>query len=282
MSTSNLSKMAFGCLLLMFSQQGFSQQRVISAGSAVTELIYALDAQSELVAVDVTSTLPEGEELPKIGYHRQLSAEGLMNLKPTRIIGSDEMGPMSTLVLLQQADIKVDVINTEPTVNGLLLRIDQLAAITHKQQQAKKVKAQVHTQVSALKNNQPANSDKKKVLFLLIHEGRPANVAGGETTPNEIITLAGGLNPAATSISSYKPLAMESMITMQPDVILVSGRSWEKLGGADAVLKALPMLSATPAGQSKSIIAIDGSALVGGLGLKSLSEAKRLNALLYP
>ncbi|MGF1762085.1 heme/hemin ABC transporter substrate-binding protein [Aliivibrio kagoshimensis] len=274
--------MMVACLVIMFAQYSVAQERVISAGSAVTELIYALEAQDELVAVDVTSTLPEGTVLPKIGYHRQLSVEGLMDLKPTRIIGSDEMGPLSTLTLLQQADIKVNVINTEPTVDGLLLRIDQLAAITHKQTQAVEVKTIVNAQVAALKRNQPASSDKKKILFLLIHEGRPANVAGGETTPNEIISLAGGINPAEASINSYKPLAMESMITMQPDVILVSGRSWKTLGGADAVLKALPMLLATPAGQSKSIVAIDGTALVGGLGLRSLAEAKRLNRILYP
>lgn len=72
------------------------------------------------------------------------------------------------------------------------------------------------------------------------------------------------------------------MVSMQPDVILVSGRSWQTLGGADALLKALPMLAATPAGKNKAIETIDGSALVGGLGLKSLSEAKRLNLALYP
>ncbi len=75
---------------------------------------------------------------------------------------------------------------------------------------------------------------------------------------------------------------MESMIEMQPDMVLVSGRSLEKLGGADAVLNAVPMLAATPAGQNKNIVAIDGHALVGGLGLKSLQEAQRIQTLLYP
>ena len=75
---------------------------------------------------------------------------------------------------------------------------------------------------------------------------------------------------------------MEAIIEMQPDVILVSCRSYEKLGGADAILQSIPTLVATPAGINKQIITIDGHALVGGLGLKSLAEAQRLNALLYP
>lgn len=70
------------------------------------------------------------------------------------------------------------------------------------------------------------------------------------------------------------------MVEMQPDVILVSGRSYEKMGGADAILAKMPLLAATPAGQSKNIITVDGHALVGGLGLKSLSEAERLSQIL--
>ena len=52
------------------------------------------------------------------------------------------------------------------------------------------------------------------------------------------------------------------------------------MGGADAILKAMPMLAATPAGKAKHIVTIDGHALVGGLGLKSLEEAQRLSAIL--
>ena len=48
------------------------QPRIISAGSAVTELVLALGAEEQLVAIDVTSHFPQSENLPKIGYHRNL------------------------------------------------------------------------------------------------------------------------------------------------------------------------------------------------------------------
>ncbi|ALM68309.1 TPA: hemin ABC transporter substrate-binding protein [Vibrio parahaemolyticus] len=266
----------------IFANNAPSSERVVSAGSAVTELLLALDAKDSLVAVDVTSTLPQGMELPDVGYHRRLSAEGLLALSPTKLIGSDEMGPATTLNQLKSAGVDVEIVNTEANVDGLLHRIDQIATIMNRESQATNLKQEVKTQVESLQANQPAPSAKKKVLFLLIHEGRPANVAGLDTTPDAIIALAGGDNPAAKKLTSYKPLSTEAMVEMQPDVILVSGRSYETMGGADAILKAMPLLAATPAGQTKNIITIDGHALVGGLGLKSLSEAKRLNALLYP
>ncbi len=257
-----------------------AQERIISAGSAVTELILALHAEQSLIAVDVTSQLPEGQQLPKIGYHRRLSAEGLLALSPTKLIGSDEMGPAPVLQQLKSTGVDIEVVNTQANVDGLKARIDQIAAILNKPQEAQQLKSLVDQQVQSLKANQPTNQ-KKKVLFLLIHEGRAANVAGTDTTPDAIINLAGAINPAADKITAYKPLSSESMVEMQPDVILVSGRSFEKLGGPDAIIKMMPLLAATPAGQNKQIMTIDGAALVGGLGLKSLAEAKRLNQLLY-
>ncbi|MEH0760529.1 hemin ABC transporter substrate-binding protein [Vibrio sp. 16] len=255
-----------------------ASERIISAGSAVTEIIFALEQQDKLVAVDVTSALPKDLELPKIGYHRRLSAEGLLALGANRLIGSDEMGPDTTLAQLKSAGVKVDVVNTKATPTGLLERIDEIALITGAEQQAEKLKRQVNQQIETLEANQPEVG--KKVLFLLIHEGRPANVAGKDTTPNAIIELAGGINPAAEQLTSYKPMSTEAMVEMQPDVILVSGRSYDKMGGAEQILSKMPLLAATPAGKNKRIIKVDGHALVGGLGLKSLSEAERLSKLL--
>lgn len=260
----------------------FAQERIISAGSAVTELIYALNAQESLVAVDVTSKIPQAAQLPKIGYHRQLSTEGLLALQPTQIIGSDEMGPKTTLDLLVQSNIKVSVVNTKPTIQGLLERIDEIAAITQHQEQAQKIKDSVNKKVAQLKSNIPNKDKQKKVLYLLLHEGRAPYVAGSDTTMDEMISLAGGINPAQQLMSSFKPLSMEAMISMQPDVILVSDRSLEKLDGIDNIIKSIPTLASTPAGINKKIIGINGSALVGGLGLATLDEAARLNTLLYP
>lgn len=269
-------------LLLACCTTGVSvaHERIVSAGSAVTELMLALGAEQQLVAVDVTSEVPSSLNLPTIGYHRRLAAEGLLALAPTHLIGSDEMGPDTALQQLRSAGIQVNVINSDSTAQGLLSRIDQIAKLTHTEQNAHAIKETVERQINALQAKQPDTA--KKVLFLLLHEGRAANVAGSDTVPDTIIRLAGAKNPAADAISSYKPLSMEAMIEMQPDMVLVSGRSLEKLGGADAVLKAVPMLTATPAGQNKNIVAIDGHALVGGLGLKSLQEAQRIQALLYP
>ncbi|MGF1844275.1 ABC transporter substrate-binding protein [Vibrio clamense] len=280
-TSRNLASLVLALTFISVPSAAFAKERIISAGSAVTELIFALDAQESLVAVDVTSKMPQTENMPKIGYHRQLSPEGLLALKPTRIIGSDEMGPQSTLDLLAQSSINVNVVNTKPTIQGLLDRIDEIAKITNQTQKAASIKATVNQKVAKLNSNIPQDSKQKKVIYLLLHEGRAPYVAGKETTMDELIRLAGGINPASDSISSFKPVSMEAMLLMQPDVILVSNRSIKKLEGIDNIIKSIPTLSSTPAGQYKQVIGIKGSALVGGLGLATLDEAERLNTLLY-
>ncbi|TDM54277.1 heme/hemin ABC transporter substrate-binding protein [Aliivibrio fischeri] len=282
MINSKLTSSFFAIALLSFSSISTAQERIISAGSAVTELIYALGAEDSLVAVDVTSKMPQTQSLPKIGYHRQLSTEGLLALQPTQIIGSNEMGPQSTLDLLSQSNVKVNIVNTTPTVQGLLNRIDEIASITQHQSQAEAIKDQVNKKVALLNSNIPSKAEQKKVIYLLLHEGRAPYVAGNDTTMDELIHLAGANNPASSSISSFKPISMEAMISMQPDVVLVSNRSIKKLKGIDKIIESIPTLASTPAGINKQIIGIDGSALVGGLGLATLDEAARLNTLLYP
>ncbi|WP_305459304.1 heme/hemin ABC transporter substrate-binding protein [Photobacterium leiognathi] len=257
-------------------------KKIISAGASITQIINALNAQDQLVAVDLTSKALVDKSVPKVGYHRQLSAENLMSLSPTNVIGSDEMGPQSTLDLLKQSGVNVDVVNSGETVKDLLQRIDQIASLTHHQQRAEVLKEKLSKQLNEI-NKATANiKTAKKVLFLMIHDGRPINVAGSNTTADSIISLAGAVNPAAESVSNYKPISAEAIVTMQPDIILLSTRTASKIKSMKDLVKQMPLIAATPAATNNALLTINGTALIGGLGLESVNEALRLNQVIYP
>ncbi|UTV28892.1 heme/hemin ABC transporter substrate-binding protein [Photobacterium atrarenae] len=277
-----MKRIALATALLLTTSAAWASERIISAGAAVTELMYALDAQSQIAAVDITSKPLVDQSVPTLGYHRQLSAESLIALNPTRLLGSNEMGPKTTLDLLRQAGIAVNILNSGETVDDLMIRIDQVGELTGKQAQAAVLQQDVKAKLAVIQANLAQTQTPKKVLFLLIREGRPANVAGRNTTADTVITLAGGVNPAAEAVESYKPISVEAMVEMQPDIILLSSRTLSHIGSADDLLQKMPLLVATPAGQNKAIATIDGTALIGGLGLKSLNEAARLNTVFYP
>lgn len=261
-----------GCALSLSSPSVMAVERIVSIGPATTELILALGGEQSLVATDVSSPEPRG--VPKVGYHRALAAEGILSLSPTLVVGSDEMGPNSTLDQLRRANVKVEVMATAPTLANLNERIDTLAHLLGDQTAGSKLKEQIAAQSDTLaaqaKQNKPL-----KVAFLLLHKGQPTSIAGGNTTASALVTLAGGVNPVA-GLHDYKPVSTESLIELQPDLVLVSGRDWQQYQDPDAVLSQVPVLSATPAGKNKAIHAIDGHALQGGLSLRSLQQANQI------
>ncbi|MFM5109667.1 hemin ABC transporter substrate-binding protein [Aeromonas caviae] len=261
-----------GCALSLSSPSVMAVERIVSIGPATTELILALGGEQSLVATDVSSPEPRG--VPKVGYHRALAAEGILSLSPTLVVGSDEMGPNSTLDQLRRANVKVEVMATAPTLANLNERIDTLAHLLGDQAAGSKLKEEIAAQSDTLaaqaKQNKPL-----KVAFLLLHKGQPTSIAGGNTTASALVTLAGGVNPVA-GLHDYKPVSTESLIELQPDLVLVSGRDWQQYQDPDAVLSQVPALSVTPAGKNKAIHAIDGHALQGGLSLRSLQQANQI------
>ncbi|MFM4844053.1 hemin ABC transporter substrate-binding protein [Aeromonas caviae] len=261
-----------GCALSLSSPSVMAGERIVSIGPATTELILALGGEQSLVATDVSSPEPRG--VPKVGYHRALAAEGILSLSPTLVVGSDEMGPNSTLDQLRRANVKVEVMATAPTLANLNERIDTLAHLLGDQAAGSKLKEEIAAQSDTLaaqaKQNKPL-----KVAFLLLHKGQPTSIAGGNTTASALVTLAGGVNPVA-GLHDYKPVSTESLIELQPDLVLVSGRDWQQYQDPDAVLSQVPALLATPAGKNKAIHAIDGHALQGGLSLRSLQQANQI------
>ncbi|MDM5099871.1 heme/hemin ABC transporter substrate-binding protein [Aeromonas salmonicida] len=249
-----------------------AQERIVSIGPATTELILALGGEQSLVATDISSVEPKN--LPRVGYHRALSAEGILSLEPTRLIGSDEMGPVPALNQLRRAGVAVSVLETAPTLANLNQRIDTLAKLLNDPTAGAALKAEIQTQTDQLaaqaKQNKPL-----KVAFLLLHKGQPTSIAGGNTTASALLTLAGGINPV-DQLSDYRPVSAEALIKLQPDLVLVSGRDWQQYQDPQTVLAQVPALAATPAGKNRAIHAIDGHALQGGLSLTSLQQANQI------
>lgn len=232
----------------------------------------ALGGEQSLIATDVSSPEPKG--LPRVGYHRALAAEGILSLAPTRLVGSDEMGPPPALEQLRRAGVEVTVLPTAPTLANLNERIDVLAGLLGNQAAGTRLKAEIAVQSDQLAAQAKQNKS-LRVAFLLLHKGQPTSIAGGNTTASALVTLAGGINPVAR-LHDYKPVSIESLIELQPDLVLVSGRDWQQYQSVDSVLAQVPALAATPAGKNRAIHAIDGHALQGGLSLRSLQQANQI------
>lgn len=261
-------------LLLSAPSIGAEPARILSAGSSITELVLALEAEPQLVAVDSTSELPAGRELPRLGYHRQLSAEGILSTRPSLVIGSDQMGPASAIELVRQAGVQVERLPEAMTAAQLANNIARLGALLDRAPQASALQVKVQQRAARLAHQRA--SQPKPTVFLLLGDGNSVQIAGRNTLANSLIETAGGSNPAARQVEGYKPIAMEAIVAMAPQVILISRRHLTDGANLSQLFSQFPLLRHTPAAQYNALVGINGKALIGGFGLSTLSEAERL------
>ncbi|WP_156498406.1 ABC transporter substrate-binding protein, partial [Oleiphilus sp. HI0079] len=101
--------------------------RIISADLGTTQILRALGLAEHVVAIDLTSSREEAfHHLPNIGYHRQLSPEGLLSLNADVLIGSSLMWPERTLDVLRATHVKVIQQETPENLSMLTNNIFQI------------------------------------------------------------------------------------------------------------------------------------------------------------
>src|SRR6476661_1696320 len=77
--------------------------RVVVISNVYNEIIWALGAQDKVVGVDLSSTYPpEIKNVQTVGYHRALSAEGILSLHPTAIVTDGNIGPPQVVDQIMQ------------------------------------------------------------------------------------------------------------------------------------------------------------------------------------
>ena len=102
-------------------------QRWVSAGGALSEWVTALGGESKLVGVDTTSQHPASlKALPSVGYQRQLSAEGILSLRPQVLVGTEEMGPPPVLAQIHNAGVQVEMFSAQPDLPTLKGNLEHL------------------------------------------------------------------------------------------------------------------------------------------------------------
>jgi iron complex transport system substrate-binding protein len=242
--------------------QAKEPSRILSVGGAVTEILYELGAADRIIAVDSTSQFPrEALKTHKnVGYYRSLSTEGVLSVGPNAIIASDKAGPPEVVRALKGSGIDYFEVNDDPNAEALKARVRAIAAKIELAEAGNALVARIEKDFADLDEARARLSRKPAVLFVISVQGGRAVVGGAETSADIMLRLAGATN-AASSLTGFKPVSEESLIAMDPEVIVLMSRS---SGPAihDAVL-ALPGVAATRAGRDRRLIEVDGLYFLG-------------------
>ena len=196
--------------------------RLVSIDGAITEIIYELGSEKNLVAVDSTSLRPHAAtELPNVGYMRALSAEGVLSVQPSDIITTQGAGPKEAIEQLKQAGVNVHVIHQPYTTEGIKNTIKQVGEVLDKQAQAKALTMQLNKDLAPLKQKIANSQAGQSALFFLGMQGNQLMAAGMHTQADALLNIAKLKNANANS-HGYKPLSKEAVLSINPDIIVIA------------------------------------------------------------
>ena len=250
--------------------------RVVAAGGSIAEMLIALDAKDLLVAVDSTARyLPQTVDLPSIGYVRNLSAEGILTLKPSVIIGEHDMGPDAIVDQLSMVDVEIRRIREDHTTQGIIDKFLCIANIVDRSDTAEKVlldQFDETIQKLAERPQAPRTTSQRVMLILNFVDHQPI-VAGANTSGDGILRMAGAQN-IFSDTDGWKPISRELLSIAQPDHIVLTQRALASIGGLSNI-SADPLLASTSAVKNGNVHAFQGMSLLG-FGLQTLDVALQL------
>ncbi|VCU54969.1 Hemin-binding periplasmic protein HmuT (plasmid) [Thermus thermophilus] len=235
-----------------------SVERIVSLDGITTEILFALGVGERVVGRDDSSYYPpEAQRLPSVGYQFRLSAEGILSLKPTLVIGREDVRPKEVVEQLERAGVAVVLVPTEPSVEGAKAKIRTVAQAVGRVEQGEALVRALERDLLLLRAFQAQHAAKGKLraLFLYLRGPGTTYVCGEGSTPVGVMALA-GLENAAQGIRECKPMTAESVVAARPEVIVVFKKGLESVGGLEGLLK-LPGVAQTPAGQKRKVVAMD-------------------------
>jgi iron complex transport system substrate-binding protein len=266
--------------LFSAAQSSRLPQRIISAVPAVTQMLYAIGAGPQLIAVSSFDRSPEAAALPRIGALLDPDMERMFSLQPDLVIlyGSqiDETGQLT------RAQIPVFTYRHGDLghVTSTMRLLGKQTGHTHS---ADTVAATIERDVARLRVRL---RDRPQPRTLLVFGREPDTIrnvyaSGGMGFLHDILEAAGGTNVLANVQREAAQPSSETILALAPDVIIelraeatteneivVDTRAWEQF-------------SALPAVQSGHIYVLTGSELVIP-GPRVADVIRRIAQLLHP
>ncbi|GHN02932.1 hypothetical protein WSM22_44210 [Cytophagales bacterium WSM2-2] len=265
-------------LLLSFAGLAQKHEKIITAGSAITETVCALGNCKDIIASDRTSLYPmQIQALPSIGYRSGINAEGIISLKPTMVIAEKNYVDEAVLSQIRSVGIKLTIIERTYSAEGNKNLTREVANALNKKTEGEKLVSEIEASLAA------SNTLLKKArsiprVLCVYNRGEAIDVAGSKTFA-EILPYAGA-ESAIKGTTGYKPLNTEALVASNPDYILFFESGLQSIGGIDGALK-IPGVAQTTAGQKKQIIALDGIKL-SNFGPRFGDAVKELIQLIHP
>ncbi len=250
-------------------------KRIVSLAPSITEILFAIGAENELVAVtDFCNFPPAALEKPKVGYSRP-NLEVLVALEPQLVLAPPSFLRADLLAKLEQLKIPTFVMESK-TVEGIFGHIQMVGKMVGRTSEANAYTMIMRKEIAAL-TKRVEGRPRPTLLYVLNSE--PLITVGPGSFIHHLIELAGGRNAAERASAPYPRLTMEEVLTQNPDILLFPIGEFEGIPQAEQDRwKRWDSLSAVQEGKLFQIQ----SDLLNRPGPRVIKGLRQLVTLLHP
>ncbi len=229
-------------------------ERIVSLAPSITEILFALDLESRVVAVtNFCDHPPEAKGKPKIGGMSNPSLEAIVSARPDIVVITTDGNPKGIDVRLQQLGIRTYVFRAT-RIAELPDAIRDLGEVLDVEKEAEALASGIKSSMDeyGVRGKRYASAvslkeKKRKAIFIIWPE--PLIVAGPGTAVDDVLDLLGWENIASDTASRYPKYSLEAIINRSPDVIFIGKMLENTQELSEKILKKLSMIDAVKEGR---------------------------------
>ncbi len=240
--------------------------RIVVMNGDITEVVFALGLGEHVVAVDTSATFPpQALRIPKIGYQRSLSAEGVLSMAPTVVIGNQEAGPPEVLEQIRATGVPVVVLESATSIDAASRKIRGVAQALGVPERGEAIIAELEAEISEVRSLAAQAEERPTAVFLYMRGLDTLFMIGMQHISHELFEASGAVSGAAVAgvRKPFVPLTAESLAAVDPDCIVVLSDGLQTVGGREGLLR-LPGVGATKAAEEGCILDFDDQYFAGG------------------
>ncbi|MDT0444209.1 heme/hemin ABC transporter substrate-binding protein [Streptomyces johnsoniae] len=241
-----------------------SADRIVPLSGSLAELVWTLGLGDRVVARDVTATFEQAADLPVVTRGHDVSAEGVLSLRPDIVLAESTTGPDEAVAQIRAAGVPIVVFDAALGLDDIAPRTGAVAAALGVPSAGEELTARTADRIEAARADVPSGGDRPRVAFLYLRGSASVYLLGGaESGAGSLIDAAGGVDAGAESglERDFTPITSEALAAAAPDVILVMTKGLESVGGIDGLLE-IPGIAQTPAGMDRRVAHIDDGVLL--------------------
>ncbi|UCZ55671.1 cobalamin-binding protein [Desulfurispirillum indicum] len=194
-------------------------QRIVSLVPSVTEILFAIGADGQLVGVTDFCDYPaEARRKPQMGAYSDPSLEAIVAARPNLVFASAEMHRPGFVERLQRMGIAVYVVNPG-TMAEVVASLRGVGRVAGRAAQAEVLATSMEQRIRAVEER-AAGKVPPRVLFSVMVN--PLVVAGPGTMTDDLLRVAGGINVVPDGPSRYPTWGIEGLLAIDPEVIVAT------------------------------------------------------------